>query len=113
DLVSASSLPPREAAIAGEDAASLGAAGASPVNGSDVLMLRFMESADGVMLNCGGFPVIEPDVDGKYAGQSIFFVGTDSAGEPELRCRYYRNGKAGTDALAPGIESFQVLYGQD
>ncbi|MGV3655560.1 MAG: PilW family protein, partial [Noviherbaspirillum sp.] len=69
----------RGAAIAGWDAASVGkdgrveAAGADAVNGSDVLELRFMGSADGVLRNCAGFPVAESDDPGSYAGQSTFF----------------------------------------
>lgn len=115
----ATAMPPQDAAIAGRDAASLGNGGgietaaSALVNGSDVLELRFMGSADEMLKNCGGFPVTGTVPSGRYAGQSIFFVSRGGAGEPELRCRYAGENKSGADALAPGIESFQVLYGLD
>jgi type IV pilus assembly protein PilW len=111
--------PQQSAGISGLDAAGLKKGGgiedASPdsVNGSDVLELRFMGSADGALQNCGGFAVNGATETGGYEGQSTFFVGRDSAGEPELRCRYHGENGSGTDALVPGVEAFQVLYGMD
>lgn len=117
------------ASIAGYDAMTLKKGTAelqSPVavgvvNGSDILALRFFgdrtEGADdGVMLNCAGLTV--PVVTSIYnaeqeRGWSIFFVANDSDGEPELRCKYPSKTGWNADAIARGVESFQVLYGVD
>lgn len=88
------------------------------INGSDVLAIRFIgngsgEHADDAMSNCAGYGVTEP-VDLEHdRGWSIFYVASDKSGEPELRCKY--RGKSGwnSEAVARGIESFQVLYGID
>lgn len=93
----------------------------SPVNGSDVLSLRFFgagvgEHGDGSMLNCAGFGIPEhapnsaPD-DGR--GWSIFYVAKESTGEPALYCKYRGAKSFATAAIASGVESFQVLYGMD
>jgi len=95
------------------------------VNGSDVLAVRFFgvnkigaAVPDETVLNCGGFGVAAPtsqNTADQDRGWSIYYVATDAAGEPELRCRY-RNESDSTwasDAIARGIESFQVLYGVD
>ncbi len=91
------------------------------VNGSDVLAVRFFGvgagvNGDGTVLNCAGFGVGAPhskETADEDRGWSIFYVAPDSSGEPELRCKY--QGKSGwtSDALARGVESFQVLYGVD
>lgn len=90
------------------------------VNGSDVLALRFFgESAygeEGAILNCAGLAVATPNSALKAdeeRGWSIFFVAKDSAGEPELRCKYQSKTSWNADAIARGVESFQVLYGID
>lgn len=112
----------REPDVVGMDAASLkrstagmDVAGASAVvNGSDVLALRF--SGDIAIFNCAGFAVpapASPLVAGEDNGGSIFFVGRDRSGEPELRCKYRSRQGWNADAIARGIESFQVLYGVD
>lgn len=91
------------------------------VNGSDVLALRFFGAGvtgdeDGGMLSCAGLTVpvassaASADQD---RGWSIFFVAKDSAGEPELRCKYQSKTSWNADAIARGVESFQVLYGID
>lgn len=93
------------------------------MNGSDVLALRFFGSGsgasndgDGTILNCAGFSVPAPvsqgwaDVD---RGWSIFYVAADNGGEPELRCKYFGKKSWTSDAIATGVESFQVLYGVD
>jgi type IV pilus assembly protein PilW len=79
------------------------------VNGSDVLALHFEGAEDGSILNCAGAAV---PVDGDQ-GWSIFHVAEDAGGEPELRCKYRGPSGWKSDAIARGIESFQVLYGVD
>lgn len=112
--------PHAPARIAGLDAASLSHSGAAidaplldAVNGSDVLALRFPGSGaapdgDGATVDCAGFPVHRDE-----EGWSIFFVARNAQGEAELRCKY--RGAAGwsSDAVAGGVDSFQVLYGLD
>lgn len=92
----------------------------SAVNGSDVLAARFFGVGggvgDGSIVNCAGFSVgvsaLSADASDQR-GWSIFYVAKDATGEPELRCKY--QGKSGwtSDAIARGVESFQVLYGID
>ncbi len=90
----------------------------SSFNASDVLALRFIGSgkgnvADGTVLNCAGFAVPQPlDVE-RDRGWSIFYVGVDAGGEPELRCKYRGKNAWNAEAIARGVESFQVLYGVD
>jgi len=92
-------------------------------HGSDLLAIRFFGSGprnqpDNDMLNCAGFAVPGPngatslsDLE-EVRGQSIFYVAPDSAGEPELRCKYFtRDGGWSAAAIVRGVESFQVLYG--
>lgn len=88
---------------------------ATSVNGSDVLSLRFFGADDGSALNCAGFGVTAPRSreaadDGR--GWSIFYV-ADTDGEPELRCKYFGKTSWTSEAIARGVESFQVLYGLD
>jgi type IV pilus assembly protein PilW len=83
------------------------------VNGSDVLSLRFFGATDGSILNCAGFSVAAPGKapnDGR--GWSIFYV-AESDGEPELRCKYFGKTSWNSEAIARGVESFQVQYGLD
>jgi type IV pilus assembly protein PilW len=97
-----------------------GATSADVVNGSDVLALRFFGEdtygEGGAILNCAGLAVAEPtsfQMADQERGWSIFFVAKDSAGEPELRCKYQSKTSWNADAIARGVESFQVLYGID
>lgn len=91
------------------------------VNGSDVLAIRFFgvgagASGDGTILNCAGFGVGAPssrENADQERGWSIFYVAADSGGEPELRCKYQGKSTWTSDAVARGVESFQVLYGID
>lgn len=90
------------------------------VNNSDVLALRFFgagvgANGDGTILNCAGFGVAAPASDDieESRGWSIFYVAADSAGEPELRCKYKGKTAWTSEAIARGIESFQILYGID
>jgi type IV pilus assembly protein PilW len=92
---------------------------ADVVNGSDILALRFFgddTNGEGSILNCAGLIVSAPtsgDSAEQDRGWSIFFVAKDSAGEPELRCKYQTKTGWNADAIARGVESFQVLYGVD
>ncbi len=117
-------LPSLSAAVRGLDARSLKAATvalaqpmASAVNGSDVLALRFFgagaDTVDGSMLNCAGFAVPASADQEHGRGWSIFFVGKDQSGEPELRCKYQGKTSWNSEAMVRGVESFQVLYGLD
>lgn len=91
------------------------------VNGSDVLAIRFFGSGprpngDGTMVNCAGFSVPAPDSQGdaeEGRGWSIYYVAEDSTGEPELYCKYRGDSGWTSQAIARGVESFQVLYGVD
>jgi type IV pilus assembly protein PilW len=101
------------------------------VNGSDVLAVRFFgvgtkpsagSSVDGFsrdgygsIINCAGFGVDAPvsqNTADEDRGWSIFYVANNGNGEPELRCKYY-GGSWSSEAIAGGVESFQVLYGLD
>ncbi len=103
--------------------AALASAVAPGVNGSDVLALRFFGSGessgagDGSVLNCAGVAVAEPaggNLD-HGRGWSIFHIATDSAGYPELRCKYRSRDGLGweSESVAQEIDAMQVLYGVD
>jgi type IV pilus assembly protein PilW len=89
------------------------------VNGSDVLALRFFGDGvdgSGAIINCAGLSVpaiTSADSAEQDRGWSIFFVAKDGADEPELRCKYKTKTGWNADAIARGVESFQVLYGVD
>lgn len=85
------------------------------INGSDVLAIRFFGAEGGMVLNCAGFSIDPPDSGNseEERGWSIFYVAADSSGEPELRCKYKGKSSWKSEAIARGIESFQVLYGMD
>jgi len=87
-----------------------------PVNGSDVLAVRFFGASDGTMLNCAGFDVPAPapaaSADASR-GWSIFYVARDSSGMPQLYCKYQGSSAWSAQAIVQGVESFQVLYGLD
>lgn len=92
------------------------------INGSDVLITRFMATAaDGIadpdMLNCAG-QVAEntasPAATDAAYNWSIFYIARDSAGEPELFCKYRtKKNTFAADAIARGVEAMQFLYGVD
>lgn len=97
-----------------------GATSTDVVNGSDVLALRYFGEStygeEGAVLNCAGLAVVGPtsyQTADQERGWSIFFVAKDSVGEPELRCKYQSKTSWNADAIARGVESFQVLYGID
>lgn len=102
------------------DAALSSASARDAVNGSDILALRFFGDDTGkgnaAILNCAGLAVAAAgaqDDPEQARGWSIFFVAKDSSGEPELRCKYRTKNGWNADAIARGVESFQVLYGVD
>lgn len=95
-------------------------------NFSDTLALRFFGSGistDYTILNCAGFGVPAPkkqDQVEQGQGWSIYYVDNDVDKEPALFCKYSTNSsdsasdnktKFSTQAIARGVESFQVLYG--
>ncbi|HJV85878.1 MAG TPA: PilW family protein [Noviherbaspirillum sp.] len=94
---------------------------AKAINGSDVLAIRFSgagsgENGDGTMLNCAGFSVSADSAanDAEASrGWSIFYVAEDTTGESELYCKYRGDDAWTSQAVARGVESFQVLYGID
>lgn len=92
---------------------------AQSVNGSDVLAIRFAGSGkgsngDGTVLNCAGFGVGSGEAKGRdNRGWSIFYVAEDASGEPELYCKYPGDESWASQAIARGVESFQVLYALD
>ncbi|MDY0976226.1 PilW family protein [Massilia sp. CFBP9012] len=108
------------ARLAGLDASSLERTGVGidavlpdEANGSDVLALRFPGSGaapngDGDTLDCAGFPVHRDE-----EGWSIFYVARNAQGDAELRCKYRGASSWSSDAVAGGVEGFQVLYGLD
>lgn len=93
------------------------------INGSDVLAVGIFgagsgENGDGTMLNCAGFGIGAEGSSGESAEDedrdwSIFYVAEDSTGEPELYCKYRGNDGWASQAIARGVETFQVLYGID
>lgn len=113
-----------EAPISGLDARSVNKNGEGidsvfdgAVNGSDVLAIRYAgagtgAAGDGSVINCAGFGVGLAAAPAER-GWSIFYVGTDAAGEAELRCKYRGQNSWGADAIVRGVDSFQVLYGLD
>lgn len=126
--------PDMSANLAGLDGSSLKKDTSTPgidsslstsVNGSDVLAVRFFGAdkagggtPDGTIFDCAGNDISAPVSQGSAAedrGWSIYYVEKDAAGEPELRCKYRKDGGStwGSDAIARGVESFQVLYGID
>lgn len=97
------------------------------INGSDVLAVRFFGSGKGIkgdetMINCAGVGIpaaVTEETADSDRGWSIFYVAESESGEPELYCKYRGADDAGTgakwssQAIAHGVESFQVLYGVD
>lgn len=94
------------------------------INGSDVLAVRFFGSGpqpmgDGTIANCAGFSVpaaVSQSSAEDDRGWSIYYVAESVSGEPELYCKYLgdKDDKSwNAQAIARGVESFQVLYGLD
>lgn len=80
---------------------------------SDALAIHFAGDPSGRQRNCAGMPVTEAGTIEDDRGWSVFHVGVDAQGEPELRCKH--RGDAGwvSQAVVSGVMSFQVLYGLD
>jgi type IV pilus assembly protein PilW len=114
DALVASTLETAPARLAGLDARSLPRTTPAlddpqpdAAGGSDVLAVRF--PGDGNSVSCAGFAPAAGE-----AGWSIFYVARSGDGEPELRCKYRgAGGNWSADALASGVDGFQVLYGLD
>jgi type IV pilus assembly protein PilW len=92
---------------------------ARSINGSDVLAVRIGGAGEGSngddsVLNCAGFGIGVGDAPEKRErGWGIFYVAEDTSGEPELYCKYPGEDGWAAQAIARGVESFQVLYGLD
>jgi type IV pilus assembly protein PilW len=114
------------AGIIGFDAGSLKATQSgidSPIaskSSSDILALRFFGSnVDNTILNCAGSGVkatTEQNELKKERSWSIYYVSNEVDDEPALYCKYDGkttdgNTKFRAQAIARGVESFQVLYG--
>lgn len=81
-------------------------------NPSDILALRFFGSGtseDGTILNCAGYGVSAVAAE-KERSWSIYYVDHDVDAEPALFCKY-KGKNFSSQAIARGVESFQVLYG--
>lgn len=93
------------------------------INGSDVVAVGIFgagpgENGDGTMLNCAGSGIgsagsNRETVTDDDRDWSMFYVAEDSTGEPELYCKYRGSDGWASQAIARGVESFQVLYGID
>ena len=108
-----------DATLAARSDIAAGKSGAG-VYGSDVLIVRFLGSANvnDPVLNCAGMPVppAATGAAGKAAeeqGYSVFYVARGPDGAHELRCKYRTATGWDSEALIQGVESFQVLYGLD
>ncbi len=111
----ASATDPVNAATARTSATELG-------YGSDVLILQYQTVetspgsgvSDNSMIDCfGRAPIGLPTSPGDRRA-NIIHVGLDGAGEPGLRCSTDdATINPRSQALVPGVENFQVLYGVD
>ncbi|MDR3454365.1 MAG: PilW family protein [Rhodoferax sp.] len=94
-------------------------------NNSDTLALRFHGSSkldnavapDDSMIDCQGVSQNYP-ANGDDVALSLFWVKTDSTGEPALQCISRGNPKSpglsrNTQPILKGVETFQVMYGLD
>jgi type IV pilus assembly protein PilW len=85
---------------------------------SDVLAVQFFGAADSSQLNCAGFVASKGSTRklardlGRQRSWSIFFIGADANGIPELRCKYSTHADGwNVTAVARGIDALHVLYG--
>lgn len=92
------------------------------INGSDVLILRYQNSAinqnsstpDSTMINCLGNSELLVPANRADLMTSVFHVARSTGGEPALMCTTRNNSTGIWDTPQPviqGVESFQVLYG--
>ena len=102
-----------------------GATNNGGVNLSDTLAFRFHGSSlatdaskpDGSMIDCQGVAQNYP-LSGDDVALSLFWVKTDSSGEPALECISRGSPAAtsltrNTQPIIKGVETFQVMYGLD
>lgn len=95
------------------------------VNLSDTLAFRFHGSSlttdaskpDGSMIDCQGVAQNYP-LNGDDVALSLFWISTDSTGEPTLQCisrgsPTARSLSRNTQPILKGVETFQVMYGLD
>ena len=97
--------------------------GASSVDGSDVLILRYQASetypgsgvADNAMVNCLGLPSQSLPSDRNERVLNVFHIAVASDNEPSLMCTAVNalSGAVDTQPIIRGVETFQVLYGVD
>ncbi len=94
-------------------------------NNRDSLALRFHGSSqlndaskpDGSMIDCQGIAQNYP-ANGDDVALSLFWIKTDSTGEPALQCISRGNPASATlsrntQPIVKGVETFQVMYGLD
>jgi len=96
----------------------LGGATPAVLNNSDTITFQYYgddntanTAADGSILDCTGNPLRRNDL-----LTETIYVAADAtnSNEPTLFCATSRNGAAATQvALIPGVESLQILYGED
>lgn len=97
--------------------------GASSVDGSDVLVLRYQASetypgsgvADNAMVNCLGLPAQSLPANRDERVLNVFHIALASDSEPSLMCTAVntKTGAIDTQPIIRGVETFQVLYGVD
>lgn len=114
---SSESLPfdPAQGSVQGIDNARISGAGmtVSPgINGSDVLIIQ-LASAWGEVIDCAGFVLSKELSASADTGWVMFYIAPGPDGEPELYCRYQGQKQWDSQAIVPGVECFQVLFGVD
>jgi type IV pilus assembly protein PilW len=112
-----------DAAAINPAAANLAGTAVTVINGSDVLRVRYFgedndagTAADGSVLDCLG-NAVRRGGNASVPVEDTLYVAVDSTSDPAnpqpaLFCRSSTAGGLGTP-LIPGVESMQVLYGED
>ncbi|EJN10044.1 PilW family protein [Herbaspirillum sp. YR522] len=96
-------------------------AGAEPgINQSDILVIGFFGTPGAGQVNSCNSGALGSERDDGIAGSAgrrtwvIYYVRQAGSAEPTLHCRFRNTGADWrSDAIAPGVESMQVLYGVD
>ena len=109
----------------------VGGSATTVINKGDIVTFRYYgvdkldnSGADGTILNCTGTAIraMEMNEDTLYIARDTSNTTNDSAGEPTLFCasRVYSvsagtwaTGTGSPVALIPGVESMQIIYGED
>jgi len=98
--------------------AQLAGVNASGPGGSDEVTVSYYGSSavaggaqDGSVLTCHGVGVSDDTTINPASNR--FYVATGNDGRPALFCRSVYNGTTLSRELVPGVESFQILYGED